>query len=46
VVADTRALRAALPWQPRYRDLGDIVASALAWEQTQRAPERKMAESA
>lgn len=46
VVADTRALRAALPWQPCYRELGDIVASALAWERTQRAPERKMAESA
>lgn len=46
VLADTRALRAALPWQPRYRVLDDIVASVLAWELTPRAPERKMAESA
>lgn len=35
VVADTRALAAALPWRPRYRELGDIVATALAWERAQ-----------
>lgn len=45
-VAYTRALSAALPSQPRHRVLDDIVASALASELPQRAPEREMAESA
>ena len=46
VVADTDALRAALPWAPRYGDLHDIVATALAWERAQRAPEARIAERA
>ena len=46
VVADAAALRAALPWQPRYRALGEIVATALAWESAQHAPERRVAERA
>ncbi len=32
IVADARLARAALHWTPRHDDLGQIVASALAWE--------------
>lgn len=32
LVADNQAILAALPWRPRYDDLGQIVADALAWE--------------
>ena len=32
LIADNRAILAALPWRPRYDDLDRIVADALAWE--------------
>lgn len=32
LVADNRAILAALPWRPRHADLDGIVADALAWE--------------
>jgi UDP-glucose 4-epimerase len=32
LVADNRAILAALPWRPQYDDLDRIVADALAWE--------------
>lgn len=32
LVADNRAILAALPWRPRHADLDRIVADALAWE--------------
>ncbi|CAN5566286.1 UDP-glucose 4-epimerase GalE [soil metagenome] len=34
LIADNRAILAALPWRPRYDDLDTIVAHALAWERT------------
>jgi UDP-glucose 4-epimerase len=46
VLADARALRATLPWQPRYRELTDIVATALAWERAQQTSEKRVAEIA
>ncbi|WP_037256667.1 UDP-glucose 4-epimerase GalE [Rhodovibrio salinarum] len=46
VVADTRALRNTLPWSPRYTDLRDIVATALAWERAQQSARPRLAESA
>lgn len=36
LVADASRIRKALGWQPRYDDLQQIVASALAWERTPR----------
>jgi UDP-glucose 4-epimerase len=32
LIADSSLLRATLPWQPRFADLDQIVAAALAWE--------------
>ena len=32
LIADNRAILAALPWRPRYDDLDTIVTHALAWE--------------
>jgi UDP-glucose 4-epimerase len=34
LVADTRRVRAALPWQPRHDNLDEIVSSAVAWEES------------
>lgn len=34
LVADNSRLLATLPWRPKHDDLGEIVASALAWERT------------
>ena len=32
LVSDNRRIKATLPWQPRFADLGTIVEHALAWE--------------
>ena len=32
LISDNRRIKATLPWQPRYNDLGVIVDHALAWE--------------
>jgi UDP-glucose 4-epimerase len=32
LISDNRRIKATLPWQPRYADLGTIVSHALAWE--------------
>ena len=37
LVADSSALRAALPWKPRHQDLNVIVKTALDWEHKLRA---------
>ena len=34
LIADNRAILAALPWRPRHADLDQIVTDALAWERT------------
>jgi UDP-glucose 4-epimerase len=38
LVADSRAARAALDWQPRYADLATIVTHAWAWERKVAGP--------
>jgi UDP-glucose 4-epimerase len=37
LVSDPARIRATLPWQPQYADLGQIITHALQWE-------RKLAE--
>jgi UDP-glucose 4-epimerase len=32
LISDNRRIRATLPWQPRYADLDQIIAHAIAWE--------------
>jgi len=32
LISDNRRIKATLPWQPKYADLGTIVEHALAWE--------------
>ena len=44
LIADNRAILAALPWRPRHDDLDGIVRDALAWERTL-AERRGQAES-
>jgi UDP-glucose 4-epimerase len=35
LIADTKKIRTALNWQPKYDDLAEIIKTALAWEQKQ-----------
>lgn len=37
LVSDPSLLKRTLPWQPRFTDLGEIVAHALAWERSRSA---------
>ena len=41
VVADGRALAAALGWQPRYADLSQIIAHSFAWESSHSITKRQ-----
>jgi UDP-glucose 4-epimerase len=45
LVADSRALQERFRWQPRYNDLQEITASALAWERRIRQLNTSVAQS-
>ena len=45
LVADSRALQERFRWQPRYNDLQEITASALAWERRIRQLNTTVAQS-